>query len=141
MKKILILLVLLLVVSCGKVDSPDTEAEKEIVEPEIIITYIELTPAEAKEAIEANPDVIVLDVSPNYDEGHIPGAINYYVGDGSLDEAIPTLEKNIPYLVYCHVDSAAILGAQKLLDANFTTIYRLKGNYKAWVKAGYPVEK
>ena len=68
------------------------------------------------------------------------GAINYYLGDGSLDEAIPMLDKDKPYLVYCHIDSVAIAGAQKLVDAGFMKVYRLEGNYAAWVDAGYPVE-
>jgi rhodanese-related sulfurtransferase len=102
--------------------------------------YIDVTPAEAKELIDGNPDLIIIDVSPNYAQGHLPGAINYYLGDGSLDEAIPTLDKSKEYLIYCHVDSVAIRGAQKLVDAGFETVYRLEGNYRAWVDAGYPVE-
>ena len=103
-------------------------------------TYIDVSPAEAKKLIDENPDLIIIDVSPVYDQGHLPGAVNYYIGDGSLDAAIPTLDKNGEYLVYCHVDSVAIQGAQKLVDAGFTTVYRLEGNYRAWVDAGYPVE-
>jgi adenylyltransferase/sulfurtransferase len=103
--------------------------------------YIDVTPAEAKELIDNNPDLIIIDVSPNYAQGHLPGAVNYYLGDGSLDEAIPTLDKSKKYLVYCHVDSVAIQGAQKLVDAGFKNVYRLKGNYKAWIDAGYPIEK
>lgn len=106
-----------------------------------MITYKDLTPAEAKALIDTTPDLIIIDVSPRYAEGHLPGAVNYYVGDGSLDEAIPTLDKSKPYLVYCHVDSVAILGAQKLIDAGFETVYRLEGNYSAWVDAGYNIEK
>lgn len=102
--------------------------------------YIDVTAAEAKELIDTKPDLIIIDVSPNYDDGHIPGAINYYIGDGSLDTAIPTLDKTREYLVYCHVDSASIGGAQKLVDAGFTMVYRLEGNYQAWVDAGYPIE-
>jgi rhodanese-related sulfurtransferase len=104
-------------------------------------TYKDLTPAEAKALIDTTPDLIIIDVSPNYAKGHLPGAVNYYVGDGSLDKAIPTLDKSKPYLVYCHVDSVAILGAQKLIDAGFETVYRLEGNYSAWVDAGYDIEK
>ena len=43
------------------------------------------------------------------------------------------------YLVYCHVDSASISGAQKLVDAGFDPVYRLEGNYQAWLDEGYPV--
>jgi len=104
-------------------------------------SYIDVTPAEAKDLIDNNPDLVVIDVSPHYANGHLPGAVHYYLGDGSLDEAIPTLDKSKKYLVYCHVDSVAIQGAQKLVDAGFSPVYRLAGNYSAWVNAGYPIEK
>lgn len=104
-------------------------------------TYVDVSPAEARELIDENPDLIIIDVSPAYAGGHLPGAINYYLGDGSLDNAIPTLDKSKKYLVYCHVDSVAIQGAQKLVDAGFQNVYRLEGNYSAWVNAGYPIEK
>jgi rhodanese-related sulfurtransferase len=102
--------------------------------------YIDVSAMEAKELIDTKPDLIIIDVSPSYDNGHIPGAINYYIGDGSLDAAIPMLDMNKEYLVYCHVDSASIGGAQKLVDAGFKMVYRLEGNYQAWVDAGYPIE-
>lgn len=104
-------------------------------------TYIDVSPAEAKELIDENPNLIIIDVSPHYAQGHLPGAVHYYLGDGSLDEAIPTLDKSKTYLVYCHVDSVAIQGAQKLVDAGFQNIYRLEGNYRAWINAGYPIEQ
>jgi len=103
--------------------------------------YMDVTPQQAKELIDTTPDLIIIDVSPHYAEGHLPGAVSYYLSDGSLDKAIPSLDKNGKYLVYCHVDSVAIQGAQKLVDAGFSTVYRLEGNYSAWVSAGYPVEK
>jgi rhodanese-related sulfurtransferase len=103
--------------------------------------YVDVTPAEAQQLIAENPDIIIIDVSPNYAEGHLPGAISYYLGDGSLDRAIPSLDKDATYLVYCHVDSVAIAGAQKLIEAGFRNVYRLQGNYSAWVDAGYAVER
>ena len=103
-------------------------------------TYTDVSPAEAKKLIEETPDLVIIDVSPFYSHGHIPGAVNYYLADGSLDEAIPSLDKNRTYLVYCHSDAVSIQAAQKLIDAGFETVYRLEGNYQAWVDAGYDVE-
>jgi hypothetical protein len=40
--------------------------------------YIDVTPAEAKELIDEHPDIIIIDVSPRYDQGHLPGAVHYY---------------------------------------------------------------
>jgi rhodanese-related sulfurtransferase len=102
--------------------------------------YTDVTAPEAKELIDTTPGLVVIDVSPIYEQGHIPGAVNYYAGDGSLDAAIPTLDPNASYLVYCHTDAASIQGAQNLVDAGFTNVYRLEGNFAAWVDAGYPVE-
>jgi adenylyltransferase/sulfurtransferase len=115
--------------------------DNEMMEDEAATGYMDVTPEEAKKLIDENPELIIIDVSPKYDEGHIPGAINYYVGDGSLDSAIPDLDPAADYLVYCHVDSASIAGAKALIDAGFQNVYRLAGNYSAWVDAGYPVEK
>lgn len=103
-------------------------------------TYTDVSPVEAKELIDTIPDLIVIDVSPDYAQGHLPGAVNYYLGGGALDAAIPTLDKNGKYLVYCHFESASRAGAQKLIDAGFKNVYRLAGEYDAWVAAGYPVE-
>jgi len=103
-------------------------------------SYIDLSPSQAKELIDMNPNLVIIDVSPSYANGHLPGAINYYVGDGSLDQAIPSLDPQATYLVYCHVASASRLGAQKLVDAGFTNVYRLDGDYSGWVNAGYEIE-
>ena len=108
--------------------------------PPITAGYTDVTAAEAQELIDTTPGLIIIDVSPIYDQGHIPGAVTYYGGDGSLDAAIPALDPTAPYLVYCHTDAASIQGAQKLVDAGFTNVYRLEGNFAAWVAAGYPVE-
>jgi len=103
--------------------------------------YMDVSAEEAKELIDSMDDLVVIDVSPNYANGHLPGAVNYYVGDGSLDEAIPELDMTGTYLVYCHAESASRQGAQKLVDAGFENVYRLDGDYSAWVDAGYEIEK
>ena len=119
----------------------ESMAKEETEEKKHVSSYMDVTPQEAKKLIDENPDLIIIDVSPNYAKGHLPGAVSYYIGDGSLEKAIPTLDANGKYLVYCHVDSAAIAGAQALIDAGFKNVYRLAGNYSAWVDAGYPIEK
>ena len=101
--------------------------------------YSDLTAAEAKEKIDSNPGIVIIEVSPHYDDGHIPGAVHYY-GDNSLDDAIPTQDKEKEYLVYCHADGPSISASNKLANAGFTMVYRLEDNYQAWVDAGYPIE-
>jgi adenylyltransferase/sulfurtransferase len=139
---ILLMAITILAISSFSIISCTTpQAEEEMMDEEMIEGYMDITPEEAKKLIDENPDLIIIDVSPKYDEGHLPGAVNYYLGDGSLDAAIPTLDPEAKYLVYCHVDSVSISGAQALVDAGFKSVYRLEGNYSAWVDAGYEIEK
>ena len=80
------------------------EIENNIEEETEELAYVDITVKEAYELIRTEESLIILDVSNRYEQGHIPNAINYYVGDGSLDTAIPTLDPDDTYLVYCHVD-------------------------------------
>lgn len=101
------------------------------------INYSDISVSEAKQMLDTNQDIYIIDVSPKYDEGHILNSVNAYVGDGTLDKQLANWDKDGTYLVYCHVDSASISGAEKLVNAGFKNVYRLEGNYSAWVDAGY----
>jgi len=103
-------------------------------------SYQDVSIEDAKMLVENNPYLVVIDASPYYAQGHILGAVNYYVGDGSLDEVIPKLDKNKEYLVYCHTNEASIEAAKKLAEAGLI-VYRLDGGYQAWLEAEYPVEE
>lgn len=103
--------------------------------------YTDVSIKEGQKLIDSNADLIIIDVSPAYDEGHLPGAINYPLKDDCLAKSIPDLDRSEDYLVYCHSDAAAMKGAQMLVDAGFKNVYRLDGNFSGWVDAGYPVEK
>ena len=43
--------------------------------------YIDVSPGDAKALIDSTSDIVIIDVSGVYDKGHLPNAINYYVGD------------------------------------------------------------
>ena len=105
------------------------------------VGFTELSVSEAKQLVDSTPGLVIIDVSPYWADGHLPGAVSHPVGDGSLAKAIPTLDKSKAYLVYCHGDAPSIQGAQALVDAGFSPVYRLKGNFQAWQDAGYPIEK
>jgi len=101
--------------------------------------FIEINAMQAKELIDKSKNLQVLDVSPYWRMGHIPGAINIESNDllANLDK----LDRKKATLVYCHGDAPAIFGANLLIANGFKPVFRLLGNYKAWVDAGYPVEK
>jgi len=107
-------------------------------------TYKDISVIDAKKLVYSNlnnPNFSIIDVSLNYNEGHIMSSVNYPIEDGSLDNAINmnSLNKNKIYLVYGRneIDS---LNAAKKLAANHFEVYRLKGNYGAWVDLGFGIE-
>lgn len=106
------------------------------------ISFVDLSAAMAKAKIDAGMFDAIFDVSPVYDQGHLPGATNANASGGGTDLAtlIDGMDKNKKYLVYCHGDAPAMAGAQLMEDAGFNNVFRLEGNYGAWVDAGYDVE-
>ncbi|MDP3564785.1 MAG: rhodanese-like domain-containing protein [Methanoregula sp.] len=148
---LLILLALIVSAGCTQNTAPAAGSMTPVVTPSVMATgtpasmipmttagkYTDLTPAQAKDLIASEKDLVIVDVSPYYADGHLPGAISIPLA--TLDAKIPTLDKTKTYLVYCHGDGPSISGAQKLVDAGFMKVYRLAGNYAAWTAAGYPV--
>lgn len=66
---------------------------------------------------------------PLYKEGHLPGAINHPVWDGTLHKAIPSPDKGKTCLNYCLGETPAIAGATELIGAGFDKVFRLEGGY------------
>ena len=104
-------------------------------------TYTNVWPDEAKTIIMRNSELKIIDVSPKYALGHIPGAISLELKNKTLEEALPGLSKSEIYLVYSHVDYTSVQAAQKFVEAGFSNVYRLKGGYGGWLEFGYSIEK
>lgn len=100
-------------------------------------SYTDLSASEVHALMETGEHVVVVDVSPFYDDGHIPGSINFYVGSSEIDTALPLIDKSFTYVIYCHNDVASMQGAQRFVDAGFGSVHRLEGNFSAWLQAGY----
>jgi len=151
MKRIILLSLILVLSGCGRVvtkanqkhqNPSDTLPEIKIEEPVIVrAKYNEIDVTAASDMIKTNPELTIIDTSPKFANGHIPGAVNYYVGGDSLDKAIVKLDKNSTYLVYADTDSASSVGAQKLADAGIKNVYRLVGNFSAWTNANLETKK
>jgi rhodanese-related sulfurtransferase len=103
------------------------------------VSFLDIGAGEVKSKIDAADFEAIFDVSPHFNEEHIPGATNANSSAGGTDLSvlIEDLDKTKSYLVYCHADSPAMAGAQLMEDAGFENVYRLEGNFGAWVNAGY----
>ena len=102
--------------------------------------YTNVSVSEAKEMIDANPDLVILDVRYlyEYESGHIKNAILIPVGElaGRLDE----LDKDKETLVYCAAGGRSAYACQYILDPNNFTCYNMEGGITAWKNARYPIE-
>lgn len=100
-------------------------------------SYRDVSPTQARKMIDRYQDLVVIDISGTYHMGHIPGSVNYYIGDGSLQEALPELDKHARYLIYYHNNATSKKAAEMFTSAGFRKVYRLEGNFSSWVEAGY----
>jgi rhodanese-related sulfurtransferase len=85
----------------------------------------------------------VLDVrtAPEFAKGHMPGAINIDVNAPDFAQKIATLDNKQTYLVHCAAGARSARACGKMSQLNFSNLYNLEGGFKAWEKAGKPVEK
>ena len=106
------------------------------------VSFTDISAEVAKSKIDAGEFEAIFDVSPIFNIGHIPGATNANgsAGGTALSQLIAPMDKTKSYLVYCHSNPPAMAGAQLMEDAGFENVYRLEGNFSAWVDAGYDVE-
>jgi len=85
----------------------------------------------------------VLDVrtESEFKAGHIPGAVNLNVNAPDFDQKASQLDKNKTYLVHCAAGVRSARACKKMETMGFTNLYDLAPGFKAWEKAGKPVEK
>jgi len=87
--------------------------------------------------------VIFLDIREpkEYKSGHIPGAINVPRGllEFTIGKEMP--DKNAQAVVYCRSDGRSSLGTDTLVKMGYKSLKNMDGGWKAWTKAGYPVEE
>ena len=97
--------------------------------------------AEAKAMLDKG-GVIFLDVrtAKEFKSGHVPGAVN--VPRGLLEFKIEKKisDKNASVVVYCKTGGRSSLASYTLVRMGYKNVKNMDGGWKAWVKAGYPVE-
>ncbi len=86
--------------------------------------------------------VIFLDVRERkeFKSGHIPGAMHLSKGllEHKIAKKIP--DKNASIVVYCKTGGRSALAAYSLVRMCYKNVKSMDGGWKAWTKAGYPVE-
>ena len=113
--------------ACGQEKTgQDTKAAQE---DTVKAEYKKITAEEAKERMDKDDKVVILDVrtEEEYQEGHVPGAIvipNETISSGPLEE-LPDMDQAI--LVYCRSGNRSAQAAKKLAEAGYTHVYDFGG--------------
>lgn len=83
----------------------------------------------------------ILDVreKEEYAGGHIPGAVNIYVGE--LEGQLSGIPSDRPVVSVCSSGYRSGLGASILTRQGFDMVYNLIGGTTAWKEKGYPVKQ
>jgi rhodanese-related sulfurtransferase/thioredoxin-related protein len=91
----------------------------------------------------ADKQNVILDVRTpaEFSAGHIPGAVNLDFNAPDFQAKAAALDKSKTYLVHCAVGGRSVRACEKMSRLDFPNLYNLPGGFKAWAKAGQPVEK
>jgi len=86
-------------------------------------------------------ELFVLDVreKEEYAEGHIPGAVNIYVGE--LEKRLAEVPSDYPVVSVCSTGNRSGLGASILSRGSFKKVYNLIGGMTAWKEKGFPTKR
>jgi len=75
-----------------------------------------------------------------YKKGHIPGAVNVPRGRLEYDIGKDIPDKNASVVMYCKTGGRSSLATYTLVKMGYKNVKSMDGGWKAWSKAGYPVE-
>jgi len=140
MKPPLILFVAALAFCAGLLRAEDSKPA-----PSAATTAVEknVSPDEAEKLLKQDPKIVVLDVrtEDEFKSGHIPGAKNLDIFSPNFAQQLAALDKNKTYLVHCAAGGRSARACKAMDEQKFTSIYHLNEGFKAWEKAGKPIEK
>lgn len=102
--------------------------------------WADMNPDEFHQAIlSAGTCVIDVRTPQEYNEGHLPNAINIdWQKDGFIDEICKNLDKSTRLAIYCRSGRRSAAAASVLSEAGYQVV-NLKEGYMSWTDAGKPV--
>lgn len=128
-------------IAAGHGQAADKTSEQLVKEAKAAIKEVSID--EVKKMIDAKENIIILDVtdSHEFEQGHIPGAINISRGTLEFKVAMLVPDKNSKIIVYCGIDLRGPLATKTMNEMGYKNAVNLIGGLKAWKAAGYPTVK
>jgi len=101
----------------------------------------QVSPAQATQMQTQGGVVLDCRETDEFVAGHVPGALHIPRGllEFKIAAAIP--DQQTPIVLYCKTGGRASLGVCALASMGYTSVVNLDGGWRAWVKAGLPVER
>ncbi len=102
-----------------------------------------VTISEAEKLIKSDPKVVVIDVRTpeEFKTGHIAGARNIDFNGNDFEKQIAALDKSKTYVVHCAAGGRSAQACKIIEQVKLPSVYHMNEGFKAWEKAGKPVEK
>lgn len=105
-------------------------------------SYEKISVSEAKDLIENEPNLFILDVRADYEfeAGHIEGA--YLIPVDKIEDRQDELpnNKSRPILVYCKSGSRSRTASTTLDALSYTQVNNMDGGFEVWKEKDYPYE-
>ncbi|MBI2469978.1 MAG: rhodanese-like domain-containing protein [Planctomycetes bacterium] len=100
-----------------------------------------ISPKQAKELIDKEKDVFVLDVrtKEEYDKMHIKGANLIPIQE--MEQNISKIPKDRKVIVHCAAGKRSAKACEMLKDKGLKELYNVDGGINKWQAEGFPVEK
>ncbi len=104
-----------------------------------------ITKEELKAKIDRGDKFRLVDVrdTPDYNEGHIVGAVHLLIAEMSRQKTEALFDKGELIVTYS-LDKdcpAKRIAAQRLFEYGFSHVLAYEGSWKEWRAAGYPTER
>ncbi len=132
MMRSLLVLVLALSVLAAACSSDTTTQSIELV-----------SPADAAQVIADDPaGLVVLDIRTpeEFNEARLADAImvDFYADDFAAQ--LDTLDKDVPYVLYCRTGNRSSDAVKTMKDLGFVEVYEIDGGIVNWYDQGFPIE-
>jgi len=101
-----------------------------------------VSPADAAQVIADDPaGLVVLDIrtAEEFNEARLADAImvDFYADD--FADQLDTLDKDVPYVMYCRTGNRSSDAVKTMKDLGFVEVYEIDGGIVNWYEQGYPV--
>ena len=124
-----------------KIDIPQGKTPEEFLKEAEVAVGKGITPLEAKERIDKDPNTVILDVATPIEHtllGKIEGSLLLEQGKVPFNIKKKVHDARTPIIVTCSTGKRAILVAKMLKEMGYKNVTYIRGGLKAWKKAGLP---